>query len=63
MMQLVYRAVLQWGVTGLKSKGCWFEPTDRHYISSNNVCLLAYIYIFTGEDPQSEWVKRDESNT
>ena len=27
---------------GLKSKGCWFEPTVGHYFSSNNVRLLAY---------------------
>ena len=26
--------------------------------SSNNVCLLAYV--ITGEDPQSEWLKRGE---
>ena len=25
----------------LESKGCWFEPTVRHYFSSNNVRLLA----------------------
>ena len=28
--------------------------------SCNNVCLLAYV--FTGEDPQPEWLKLDESN-
>ena len=27
---------------GLESKGRWFEPTVRHYFSSNNVRLLAY---------------------
>ena len=37
-----------------------FEPIVRHYFSSNNVRLLAYV--FTGGDPQSEWLKRDESN-
>ena len=26
----------------LESKGCWFEPTVRHYFSSKNVRLLAY---------------------
>ena len=26
----------------LESKGCWFEPTLRHYFSSNNVRLLSY---------------------
>ena len=30
----------------------------RHYFSSNNVRLLAYV--FTVVDPQSEWLKRDE---
>ena len=30
------------GALGLESKGCWFEPTVRHYFSSNNVRLLAY---------------------
>ena len=32
----------------------------RHYFSSNNVHLLAYV--FTGEDSQSEWLKRVVSN-
>ena len=27
----------------------WFEPAARHYFSSNNVRLLAYV--FTGGDP------------
>ena len=36
------------------------QYTVRHYFSSNNVHLLAYV--FTGEDPQLEWLKRDESN-
>ena len=45
---------------GLKSEGPWFEPAVNHYCSSNNVCLLAHV--FTGEDPQSKWLKRDESN-
>ena len=26
---------------GLKSKGRWFEPDVKHYLSSNNVRLLA----------------------
>ena len=29
---------------------CWFEPAVRHYFSSNNVRLLAYV--FTDGDPQ-----------
>ena len=24
-----------------ESKGCWIEPTVRHYFSSNNIRLLA----------------------
>ena len=34
---------------------CWFEPAVRHYFSSNNVRLLAYV--FTDGDPQLEWLK------
>ena len=45
---------------GLSSRGCWFEPTVRHYFPSNNVRLLAYVY--TGEDTQSKRLTRDESN-
>ena len=82
-MQLVYRAVLQWGVTlylyialyskslnptphisrrssvgsalDLESKGCWFEPTVRHYFSSNNVRLLAYTSLQVKTHNQNEW--------
>ena len=32
---------------GLKSKGCWFEPTVRHYFSSNNARLLWILWIKT----------------
>ena len=39
---------------------CWFEPAACHYFSSNDVRLLAYV--FTGGDPQLEWLKRNESN-
>ena len=39
---------------------CWFEPALCHYFSSNNVRLFAYV--FTGGDPQLEWLKRNESN-
>ena len=39
---------------------CWFEPAVRHYFSSNNVRLLAYV--FTEGDPQLKWLKRNESN-
>ena len=46
---------------GLKSKGRSFEPVVNHYFSSKNVRLLAHV--FTGEDPQTEWMKRDESNS
>ena len=38
----------------------WFEPAACHYFSSNNARLLAYV--FTGGDPQLEWLKRNESN-
>ena len=38
---------------------CWFEPALCHYFSSNNVGLFAYV--FTGGDPQLEWLKRNES--
>ena len=37
---------------------CWFEPTVRHYFSSNNVRLLAYVLIVG--DPQFKWLKRKE---
>ena len=40
------------------SEQCWFEPTVRHYFSSNDVRLLAYV--FTGGDPQLEWQKRNK---
>ena len=33
---------------------CWFEPTERHYFSSSNARLLAYV--FSGE-------KNDQSVT
>ena len=39
---------------------CWFEPAVRHYFSSNDVRLFAYV--FTGGYPQVEWLKRNESN-
>ena len=39
---------------------CWFEPAIRHYFSSINVGLLAYV--FTGRDLQLKWLKRNESN-
>ena len=32
-----------------------------HYFSSNNVCLLAYV--FTAENQQLEWLKHEESNS
>ena len=37
---------------GHLSKGYWFEPTVRQYFSSNNVRLLACVFL--GEDLQSE---------
>ena len=43
---------------GLKSKGRSFDPAVNH--TSNNVRLLAHV--FTDEDPQTEWLKRDGSN-
>ena len=39
---------------------CWIEPAVRHYFSSNNFRLLAYVFI--GGGPQLEWLKRNESN-
>ena len=36
------------------------NPLYATIFSSSNVRLLAYV--FTGEDPQWEWMKRDESN-
>ena len=42
---------------GLYSKGWLFDPTVRLYFSSNNVRLLAYV--FTGEGPKQECIKRD----
>ena len=39
---------------------CWFEPAPCHYFSSDNVRLFANV--FTGGDPQLEWLKRNESN-
>ena len=39
---------------------CWFEPALCFYFSSKNVRLFAYV--FTGGDPQLEWLKRNESN-
>ena len=43
-------------------RGSWFNPDIRHYFSSgeSNACLLACV--ITTEDPQSEWLKCDESN-
>ena len=40
---------------GLESKGCWFEPTVRHYFSSNNVRPLAYTSLQVKIDNQNEW--------
>ena len=42
------------------AKQCWFEPAPCHYFSPDNVRLFAYV--FTGGDPQLEWLKRKESN-
>ena len=43
----------------IQFRGCWIETAVLHYLSSNNVRLLAYI--FTEGDPQSEWLKRNKS--
>ena len=48
----IFRGSAVGNVLDLESKGCWFEPTVRHYFSSNNVPVG--IAIFTGEDTQSE---------
>ena len=45
---------------GLESNRHCFEPAVNQYVSSNIVHLLAHV--FTGKDPQLEWLKRDESN-
>ena len=37
-----------------ESKGCWFEPTERHYFSSNNVRLLAYTSLQVKTHNQNE---------
>ena len=37
----IFRGSAVGSVLDLESKGCWFEPTMRHYFSSNNVRLLA----------------------
>ena len=39
---------------------CCFEPAVRHYFSSSNVRLLTFV--FTGGDPQSDWLKRNEQS-
>ena len=41
---------------------CWTKldrAPVRNYFSSDNDCLLAYV--FTGGNPQLEWSKRNES--
>ena len=37
----IYRGSAVGSALDFESKGCWFEPTMRHYFSSNNVHLLA----------------------
>ena len=44
----------------LESKGCWFVPSAPLFFFQQ--CSPVGIAIFTGEDPQSEYMKRDESN-
>ena len=39
---------------GLESKGYWFEPTVRHYFSSNNVRLLTYTSLQVKTHNQNE---------
>ena len=54
------RTQLSWQSIGSISGNCWFEPAVRHYCSSNNVRLFAYV--FTGGDLQLERMKHKESN-
>ena len=37
----IFRGSAVGSALDLEFKGCWFEPTVRHYFSSNNVRLLA----------------------
>ena len=37
----IFRGSAVGSALDFESKDCWFEPTVRHYISSNNVRLLA----------------------
>ena len=37
----IFRGSAVGSALDLETKGCWFEPTMRHYFSSNNVHLLA----------------------
>ena len=37
----IFRGSAVGSALDLESNGCWFEPTVRHYFSSNNARLLA----------------------
>ena len=37
----IFRGSAVGSAVDFESKGCWFEPTVRHYFSFNNVRLLA----------------------
>ena len=45
-----------WNADLMIAGQCWFEPAVRHYFSSNNVRLLAYVFT------QLDLLKRNESN-
>ena len=50
-----------WRAYDIWYEGCWFDPTVRLYFSSKIFATtLAYVYLFG--DPQSEWLKRDQSD-
>ena len=40
---------------GLKSKGCWFEPTVRNYFSSSKVRLFSCASLQVKTNNQNEW--------
>ena len=49
----IFRGSAVGSALDLESKGCWFEPTVRHYFFFQQ-CSPVVIAIFTDEDPQPE---------
>ena len=43
-------------------KSSWINPSVCHYFSSNKLNARLLTYVFTADDPKSEWRKHDESN-